>query len=99
VRKRQVLVALYTTKVEDMVATHERKGVVWLHRFCSSIGLVQRFVRIYCDSLSVIFLVKNLAYHSKKKKIDIQYHFMRHMVEYKKVLLMKVDTLKMLQIH
>ena len=39
-------------------------------------------------------MVKNLTYHSKKKHIDIQYHFVRDMVEEKKVLLMKVDTLK-----
>jgi hypothetical protein len=38
--------------------------------------------------------VKNPTYHSKKKHIDVQYHFVRHMVEDKNVLLMKVDTLK-----
>jgi hypothetical protein len=38
--------------------------------------------------------VKNPTYHSKTKHIDIQYHFVRDMVEEKKVLLMKVDTLK-----
>ena len=36
-----------------------------------------------------------MTYHSKTKHIDIQYHFVRDMVEEKKVLLMKVDmTLK-----
>jgi hypothetical protein len=35
-----------------------------------------------------------MAYHSKTKHIDVQYHFVRDMVEEKKVLLMKVDTLK-----
>jgi hypothetical protein len=35
-----------------------------------------------------------MAYHSKTKHIDIQYHFVRDMVEEKNVLLMKVDTLK-----
>jgi hypothetical protein len=40
------------------------------------------------------FLAKNPTYHSKTKHIDIQYHFVRDMVEEKKVLLMKVDTLK-----
>jgi hypothetical protein len=34
------------------------------------------------------------TYHSKTKHIDVQYHFVRDMVEEKKVLLMKVDTLK-----
>jgi hypothetical protein len=34
-----------------------------------------------------------MAYHSKTMHIDIQYHFVRDMVEEKKVLMMKVDTL------
>jgi hypothetical protein len=56
--------------------------------------LVQQAVRIDCDSQSAIFLAKNPTYHSKTKHIDIQYHFVRDMVKEKKVLLMKVDTLK-----
>jgi hypothetical protein len=39
-------------------------------------------------------MAKNLAYHSKTKHIDVQYHFVRDMVEDKKVLLMKVETLE-----
>jgi hypothetical protein len=39
-------------------------------------------------------MAKNPTYHSKTKHIDVQYHFVRDMVEEKKVLLMKVDTLK-----
>jgi hypothetical protein len=38
--KRQVVVALSTTKVEYMVVTHESKEAVWLQRFCSCIGFV-----------------------------------------------------------
>jgi hypothetical protein len=58
------------------------------------IRLVHQVVRIDCDSQSVIFLAKNLIYHSKKNHIDVQYHFVRDMVEENKVLLMKVETLK-----
>ena len=57
-------------------------------------GLVQGAIRIDCDSQSEIFLAKNPAYHSKTKHIDVQYHFVRDMIEDKKVLLVKVDTLK-----
>ena len=39
-------------------------------------------------------MVKNSTYHSMTKHIYVQYHFVRDMVEEKKVLLMKVDTLK-----
>jgi hypothetical protein len=56
--------------------------------------LVQQAIRIDCDSQSAIFLAKNPTYHSKTKHIDIQYHFVRDMVEENKLLLMKVDTLK-----
>ena len=57
-------------------------------------GLLQGAIRIECDSQSAIFLAKNPAYHSKTKHIDVQYHFVRDMIEDKKVLLVKVDTLK-----
>jgi hypothetical protein len=74
-------VALSTTEVEYMVATHESKEEVWLQILCLGIGLVQQAIRIDCDSHSAIFLVKNPTYHSKTKNIDIQYHFVRDMVE------------------
>jgi hypothetical protein len=93
-RKRQDVVALSTTEAEYMVATHASKEEIWLQRLCSCIGLVQQAMRLDCDSQSAIFLAKNLAYHSKTKHIDVQYHFVRDMVEEKKVLLEKVDTLK-----
>jgi KUP system potassium uptake protein len=56
--------------------------------------LVQQVVRIDFDIQSAIFLVKDPVSHSKTKHIDIQYHFVRHMVEENKLLLMKVDILK-----
>ena len=89
-RKRQAIVELSTTEVEYMAATHESKEEVWLQRLCSCIGLVQQEVRLDCDSQSAIFLEKNPTYHSKTKHIDVQYHFMRDMVEEKKVLLEKL---------
>jgi hypothetical protein len=92
--KRQAIVALSTTEAEYMETTHAIKEAIWLQILFSSIGLVQQAIRIECDSQSAIFLVKNPTYHSKKKHIDVQYHFVRDMIEEKKVSLMKVDTLK-----
>jgi len=62
-----------------MASTHASKEAIWLQRLCSSMGLVQGAIRIYCDIQSAIFLAKNPAYHSKTKHIDIQYHFVRDM--------------------
>eukprot|EP00253_Pinus_taeda_P033780 PITA_33780 len=92
--KKQSVVALSTTEAEYMAAPHASKEAVWLQRLCSSMGLVQGAIRIDCDSQSAIFLAKYPAYHSKTKHIDVQYHFVRDMIEDKKVLLVKVDTLK-----
>eukprot|EP00253_Pinus_taeda_P016143 PITA_16143 len=92
--KKQSVVALSTIEAEYMAATHASKEVVWLQRLCSSMGLVQGVIRIDRDSQSAILLAKNPAYHSKTKHIDVQYHFVKDMIEDKKVLLVKVDTLK-----
>eukprot|EP00253_Pinus_taeda_P023373 PITA_23373 len=92
--KKQSVVALSTTEAEYMAATHASKEAVWLKRLCSSMGLVQEAIRIDYDNQSAIFLAKNPTYHSKTKHIDVQYHFVRDMIEDKKVLLVKVDTLK-----
>jgi hypothetical protein len=51
-------------------------------------------MKINCDNQSLIFLANKLAYNSRKNHIDVQYHFVRDMVERKKVLLKKVDTLE-----
>jgi hypothetical protein len=93
-RKIQDVVALSTIEVEYMETTHESKEAIWLQILCSGIGLVQQAIRIDFDSQSAIFMVKNPTYDSKTKHIDIQYHFVRDMVEENKVFLMKVDTLK-----
>eukprot|EP00253_Pinus_taeda_P016507 PITA_16507 len=92
--KKQSVVALSTTEQEYMAATHASKEAVWLQRLCSSMGLVQEAIRIHCDNQSAIFFAKNHAYYSRTKHIDVQYHFVRDMIEDKKVLLVKVDTLK-----
>ena len=70
-----------------MAGTHASKEVVWMHRLCSIVVFVKKFVRLYYDSQSATFLAKNPTYHDKTKHVDVQYHFVRDMVEAKKVLL------------
>eukprot|EP00253_Pinus_taeda_P011244 PITA_11244 len=92
--KKQSIAALSTTKAEYMEATHASKKAVWLQKLYSSMGLVQGAIRIDRDNESAIFLAKNPVYHSKAKHIDVQYPFVRDIIEDKKVLLVKVDALK-----
>ena len=90
-RKRS-MVALSSIGVEYIATTHASKEANWLQQLCIEIGFEQQAIRLECDSQSAIFLAKNLAYHSKIKHIDVQYHFVREMIENKKVSLEKVDT-------
>lgn len=93
-RKRYSTVALSTIEVEYMVATHARKEAIYLYILYWGIGLVQWAVRINYDSQSEIFLEKNPTCHSNTNNIDAQYHFVRDMIEEKKMMLVKVDTPK-----
>jgi hypothetical protein len=65
-----------------------------MQRLCSGIGFEQRSMKISCDRQREIFLAKNPTYHSNTKHIDVQYNFVRDMVESNKVMLDKVDTLE-----
>jgi hypothetical protein len=81
-----VFVALSTREVEYMVATHGRKEQVWIQRLCLGIRFEQRSMKVCCNTQRTIFLAKTHAYHSNTKNIDVQYHFVRDMVESNKVL-------------
>ena len=87
------MVALSTIKAEYMATTHACKEAIWLKRLCSDIEIKQGAVTIYSDSRSAICLAKNPTFHAKTKHIDVQYHFVRDMVEDDKVKLEKVETL------
>ena len=65
-----------------------------MHRLFSIVAFVNKVVRLYYDRQSATFLEKNPTYHAKTKHVDVQYHFVRDMVEAKKVLLENIDTLK-----
>jgi uncharacterized protein YacL (UPF0231 family) len=51
-------------------------------------------MKVSCNGQSTTFLEKNPSYNSKTKHIDVQYHFIRDIVENNKVLLEKVDTME-----
>jgi hypothetical protein len=85
---------LSTTKDEYMATTHGRKEAVWVQRLYSGIGFEQIYMKISCDSQSAIFLENKTSYHSKTKKIYVQYHFKREIAERNKVVLEKVDALE-----
>lgn len=58
-----------------------------------NIGFNARHVIIYCDNWSVICLAKNPTFHARTKHINVQFNFVRDMMEDGKVKLENVGTL------
>ena len=54
--------------------------------------ITQDTMCVFCDNTSAINLSKNPVQHSKSKHIEIQYHFIRDLVEEKTVYLEFITT-------
>jgi hypothetical protein len=72
-----------------MASTHGSKEVVCCNECVHRSSLSRKHMEINCDSQRTIFLANNPAYHSKMKHIDVQYHFVRDMMENNKLLLVE----------
>ena len=60
------IVALSTTKAEYMAMTVAMKETIWLQGLLND----QDLLRIICDSISSIYLIKNLVYYARMKRVD-----------------------------
>ena len=76
-----------TTKVEYVAAIEVGNEMIWLHGFLDELGKKQEMGILHSDSQSAIFLAKNSAFHSKSKHIQKKYHFIRYLIEDKRVIL------------
>jgi hypothetical protein len=77
----QSTVALSTTEAEYMTVTEAFKDAIWLHELIEDLRIVQKHVDVHCDSQSAICLIKNQVYHSRTKHIDVQFHFVREIMD------------------
>lgn len=56
----------------------------------------QDVMTLFCDNISAINISKNPVQHSKTKHIEIRHHFIRDLVEEKKIKLEYIHTEKQL---
>jgi hypothetical protein len=68
-------------KIMALSTTEAKKEMVWLQGFLDELGKKNEKSVLHNDSQSAIFLVKNLAYHSRTKHIQLRYHFIRSLLE------------------
>jgi len=54
------------------------------------LGIDQDLLKINCDSMSAIYLVKNQVYHARTKHIDVRFHFVREILDEGDIELLKI---------
>ena len=82
VSKKQMSMALSSTKAEYMAVTHVVQEGLWLRSLFSELSLLfQVPIRIFLDNTGAIALSTAAKFHQRTKHIDIRYHFIREHVD------------------
>jgi len=99
--RKQQSVSTSTTEAEYVALCQGNKEAMWFRRLLQETGFSQFLgdsfeVQMYSDNQSCIALAENPESHSRSKHIDVQYHYSRQLIEYKKVKLDYYPTDRML---
>ena len=93
---KQKSVALSTVEAEYVALATVLRQLIWLMRLMKTIGILHEEVKVYEDNRGCIKLSKNPVLKERTKHIDISFHFVREMVEDKKVIVEYCPTNEML---
>ncbi|GJX60392.1 hypothetical protein Tco_0291782 [Tanacetum coccineum] len=81
-----------TTRAEYVAAANCYGQVLWIQNQMLNHGFNFMNTKIYIDNESIIYIVKNLVFHSKNKHIKIRHHFIRDSYEKKLIQVIKIHT-------
>ncbi|GJS35721.1 ribonuclease H-like domain-containing protein [Tanacetum coccineum] len=81
-----------TIGAEYIVASNCCGQVLWIQNQLLDYGYNFMQTKIHIDNESTIFIVKNPAFHSKTKHIEIMHHFIRDSYEKKLIQMIKIHT-------
>ncbi|MCO5563946.1 hypothetical protein L7F22_017598 [Adiantum nelumboides] len=88
----QFCTTLSTTETEYVSASNACKEAIWLTCLVGDLGIVGEVPVLHCDSQSAKPLARNPVFHAKTKHVDVRYHFIRDVLEDKRLQLVKVHT-------
>ena len=76
-----------TIDAKYVAASYVCKEAIWFDRLLVDLGIMEEMTLLHCDSQSVI-----PVFHAKTKHVDVRYHFIREVLEDKRIQLVKVHT-------
>jgi hypothetical protein len=95
--KCQEIVSLSTTESEYVAITHAAKEALWLRSLIQQLfNTALSSTTLLSDNQSTIALTKDHQYHARTKHIDVQYHFIRWIVEQGSIRLIYCPTDEMI---
>jgi len=92
--KKQELVTLSTTEAKYVAATHAAKEAMWLQALFGEVFDHIKTTTIFGNNKSAIALAHGGNYHACTKHINIQYHFIRYIIEARSIKLIYCPTNK-----
>jgi hypothetical protein len=87
--KQQLIIALSSCEVEYMILSKTTKKAIWIREFLHELKFrnADQFVLIYADNKNAIDLIINSLYHKRTKHIEMRWHWIREMIDRKKIIL------------
>ena len=79
--KKQTTVSKSSAEAEYRALSSVPSEVIWLRRLLLHFEISIPSAMLFCDSKSAIYLASNPAHHERSKHIDIDYHFIRELVQ------------------
>ena len=84
--RKQQAISTSTTEAEYIGLCNAAKEAVWIRNFLQEIGMNKHIGemqarRILGDNQGALRLVANPEFHAKSKHIDVQYHYVRELLE------------------
>jgi hypothetical protein len=86
--KQQLIIVLSSCEIEYMTLFEAAKEVIWIRRFLNELNFKNdHLVLTFADNKNVIDLIINSLYHKKTKHIKMRWHWIKEMMNRKKIIL------------
>jgi hypothetical protein len=86
--KQQLVIVLLFCEIEHMTLFEATKEAIWIRRFLNELNFKNnQLVLIFADNKSAIDLIINSLYHKRTKHIEMRWHWIRKMMNRKKITL------------
>ena len=91
---KQPIIAMSSTEAEYIAASDASREAIWLRYLLSELtSPLTRPTLLRCDNMSTIKLTSSTdVFHARTKHIDIRFHFIRWILEDKKIRLIYCPT-------